>query len=313
MQILRGKEDFLSGEEISRQLDSSRQSLWKHIQELKGKGYEIEAVPHLGYRLVSAPDRLYPEEVSFGLGTEFVGRTLYYHERVPSTMDAAMELGAAGCPDGTAVIAEAQSAGRGRLGRSWSSPKHKGIYCSLVLRPEIPPGQAPVLALLAAVAVCEAVENVSGVRCGIKWPNDILLHNRKLGGILTELRAELDRTSYCVIGIGLNVNNAADELVAGAVSLKEAAGGPVERAALLREIFSRAEAHYSVFLKKGGGRVLDEWRGRSVTLGSRVKVDAKGRHAEGVAVDIDSDGGLMVRDDSGIVRKFTAGDVVHVR
>ena len=310
---MKGRQDFLSGEEISRQLEISRQSLWKHIQDLKGKGYEIEAVPHLGYRLVSSPDRLYPEELACGLGTKAIGRTICHYERVASTMDTAMELGAGGCPEGTAVVAEAQTAGRGRLGRTWSSPKYKGIYCSFILRPDILPAQAPVLALLTAVAVCEAVENVTGIRPGIKWPNDLLLGGGKLGGILTELRAELDRAVYCVVGIGINVNNGSDELVEGAVSLREARGETIDRAALLRAVFTRVEANYFVFLKKGSGPVLDEWRRRSVTLGSRVRVESKGQRAEGVAIDIDVDGGLMVRGDSGIARKFTAGDVTHIR
>ena len=311
LEFLRKKQDFVSGEEISRHLKISRQALWKHVHELREKGYSIEAVPHLGYKLIASPDRLYPEEIE-GAGTSFIGRRAYYFEKTPSTMDEAMRLGASE-PEGTVIASESQSRGRGRLGRSWSSPKYKGIYVSIVLKPDIPPAAAPALALLSAVGICEGIGENTGLHPGIKWPNDIMLGGRKLGGILTEMEAELDKVLFLVIGFGLNVNNERDELVEGAVSLKQAAGSPVNRVDLLKAVLRSIEQDYLTFRARGIGPVLEKWKSHSVTLGRKVKVDCFNQHIEGEAVDIDSDGGLMVRRESGIVQKFLAGDIVHIR
>jgi BirA family biotin operon repressor/biotin-[acetyl-CoA-carboxylase] ligase len=164
LDFLRSKSEYLSGEEISERLKISHQALWKHIQELKNSGYDIVAVPHLGYRLEAAPDRLFPSEVSCGLNTKFIGRRLYYFDSLSSTMDKAWELGLQKAAEGTLVLAETQTKGRGRLSRQWLSPKYKGIYLSLLLRPRIAPSQASLLTLLAAVSVCEAIQVVSVVK-----------------------------------------------------------------------------------------------------------------------------------------------------
>lgn len=312
VELLRNEDDFVSGEEISRQLKLSRQALWKHIQELRERGYGVEAVPHLGYRLVSSPDRLYPEEVACGLGTKLIGGAVHYFDTTTSTMDESRAI-ALGAPEGTIVVAETQTRGRGRLGRNWSSPKYKGIYVSIILKPGILPSQAPVLALLAAVGICEGIAEATGIRAGIKWPNDIILGGKKLGGILTELDAELDTIRFVVVAFGLNVNNGAGELVDGAVSLRQHADENVDRAALLRAVLRAVEREYLAFGSSGPGPTLEKWRSFNVTLGRRVKVDCRGDRVEGEAVDIDADGGLLVRRDSGIVQKFVAGDIVHLR
>lgn len=312
VEFLRQKQDFVSGEEISRQLRLSRQALWKHIQELRERGYHIDAVPHLGYKFVSSPDRLYPGEISSGLGTRVIGRTVHYREEAVSTMEEAMRIGPES-PDGTVVVAETQSKGRGRLGRSWVSPKYKGIYVSLILKPDILPSQAPVLALLAAVGICEGIAEAAGIQAGIKWPNDIILDGKKLCGILTELHAELDSVLFVVIGFGINVNNSGHELAEGAISLKQKTGETVNRVELLKAVLRRIEHDYRVFRSSGPASALERWKGLSVTLGRRVKVECHREHFEGEAVDIDADGGLMVRGDTGIIRKFTAGDIVHLR
>jgi BirA family transcriptional regulator, biotin operon repressor / biotin---[acetyl-CoA-carboxylase] ligase len=312
VEFLRKKRDFVSGEEISRQLKLSRQALWKHIQELRERGYGIEAVPHLGYKLASLPDKLYPEEVTSGLNTKLIGRRVVYFEKTASTMDEAMRIGAA-APDGTVVAAEMQTKGRGRLGRHWASPRSKGIYASVILKPGIIPSQAPVLALLAAVGICEGIADATGIQPGIKWPNDIIIDGKKLGGILTELEAELDSTLFVVIGFGLNVNNGRDELVEGALSLKQITGEQVNRVELLKAILRRIERDYLLLRSSGAGAVLDKWKTHAVTLGKKVRVDCRGQQIEGEAVDIDDDGGLLVRGESGIVRKFVAGDIVHLR
>ncbi|MDP3013549.1 MAG: biotin--[acetyl-CoA-carboxylase] ligase, partial [Candidatus Subteraquimicrobiales bacterium] len=175
LDFLRKAPSYLSGEEISHHLKVSRAGIWKCIQELRKDGYEIEAVPHSGYKLVSAPDKLFPDEVAHGLNTKFIGKKIQYYETTDSTMDAAFQLAVEGASEGTIVIAEGQYRGRGRMGRNWISPKGKGIYFSLILRPKISLGEAPRLTLLTAVAVAEAIKKSTGLDVEIKWPNDILV------------------------------------------------------------------------------------------------------------------------------------------
>ena len=314
LEFLKEKQSYVSGEELSNHLKISRQALWKHIQELREAGYEILAVPHLGYRLVSLPDRLFPFEISHNLHTKFIGRKICYFDALPSTMDIAMQLGLDGSAEGTVVIAETQTKGRGRLGRSWSSPKYKGIYISLVLRPKILPNASSILTLLAAVSVCEAIQEITTLEARIKWPNDILIHNKKLGGILTELNAEMDSVRFMVIGIGINVNNEQKTIPEGATSLKEQKKENINRIALLQEILRKIEANYSLFQKRTGKEsIIDKWRNYNITLGRKVKVACQSIHLEGEALDIDIDGGLLLRRDCGLVEKVMAGDVVHCR
>ncbi len=316
---------------MSRILGMSRSAIWKHIQELRQRGYDIVAVPHLGYRLLSIPDRLFSSEVNEGLKTKFMGRKIYYYMAVSSTMDIATELGMKGAPEGTVVLTETQTKGRGRLGRSWSSPKYKGIYLSLILRPKILPNQAPILTLLAAVSVCEAIKEITDLDCKIKWPNDILIQHKKLGGILTELNAEVDGVRFIVIGIGLNVNNDKKSLLSGATSLKEQKkekinpvrntplsmrnkiSNGVNRIELLRKILQRLEDNYRRFPETSHRTIIEKWRNYSLTLGKRIKIIYQHKHLEGTAIDIDIDGGLLLRKDSGIIQKVMAGDVVHCR
>lgn len=310
---LKKSPEYISGEEISSHLKISRQALWKHIQELRDTGYDIVAVPHLGYKLISSPDRLYPYEITCGLNTKQIGRKIYYFDTVSSTMDIALQLAMKGSPEGTVVIAESQTKGRGRLGRSWFSPKYKGIYLSLILRPKISPNQAPLLTLMTAVSVCEAVRNETGLTAQIKWPNDILIHHKKLGGILTELNAETDLSRFVIVGIGLNVNNEKKAIPAGATSLKEQKKDDVNRLGLLREMLRKIEENYLILHKNGGRPIIDKWRNWNISLGRRVKVIYQKEHIEGQALDVDTDGGLLIRKDSGLTQKVMSGDVVHCR
>ncbi|MDD4940077.1 MAG: biotin--[acetyl-CoA-carboxylase] ligase [Candidatus Omnitrophica bacterium] len=313
LDLLKKSPEYVSGEEISSHLKISRQALWKHIHALIDAGYDIAAVPHLGYRLVSSPDRLFPSEVTRRLNTRFVGKKIHYFDTVSSTMDDALRLALSGSPEGTAVIAESQTKGRGRLGRDWYSPKYKGVYFSLILRPLIPPNQAPLLTLMSAVSLCEAIKENTGLACQIKWPNDILLHNKKVGGILTELNGETDVSRFMVIGIGINVNNDKRSMLPQSTSLKEIKKQDISRVELLQEIFRRLESNYLAFQKKGSAYITGEWREWNITLGRRVKVTCHKEHIEGEAVDIDADGGLLVRNDPGLIRKVLAGDVTHCR
>ncbi|MCU0652074.1 MAG: biotin--[acetyl-CoA-carboxylase] ligase [Candidatus Omnitrophica bacterium] len=313
LEILRRKNEYASGEEISESLKISRQALWKHIQELRDSGYDIVAVPHLGYQLAASPDKLLPAEIKHNLGTKLIAKNISFFDAVPSTNDVALNMGIEGAPEGTVVVAETQTKGKGRLGRSWSSPKHKGIYFSLILRPKISPAQSPVITLLVSSSICEAIKEVCGVEAKIKWPNDILLQNKKLGGILTEISAETDRVHFLVIGVGLNVNNEKNLSLPQAISLKEVTQEHVSRLNLMQEILRRIEQDYLTFQKEGSSAVINRWREYNSTLGKRVKVTSDNGHLEGIAVDIDSDGGLLIRNDAGLIRKVMAGDVTHCR
>lgn len=313
LEYLNKKHDYLSGDQISQHLGISRQGLWKHIQDLKDSGYDIVAVPHLGYRLESSPDRLFPFEVTRHLNTKFIAKKIHYFDYLVSTMDLAMQLGIQSAGNGTLVLSESQTKGRGRLGRSWLSPKYKGIYLSLILRPKISPAACPILTLMSAVSICEAVKEVSGLNAQIKWPNDILIHNKKLAGILTEMNAEVDKVNFVVIGIGINVNNDKKSLVTQATSIKEQQGQAVSRINLLQELLRRIEHNYLLLEDKGSQVIINKWRHFSLTLGTRVKVYCHSKHIEGQAIDIDQDGGLLIRKDSGLIQKVSSGDVIHCR
>lgn len=310
LQHLRKAEGFVSGEDLSRELGVSRAAVWKCIEELRLEGYRIEAVSRHGYKLVAAPDKPTAVEVQYTLGTRKFGCDVNYHDEIASTMDEAFRLGMNGAPEGTVVIAEAQSKGRGRFGRVWVSPKGKGLYFSLLLRPVMSSSEAARLTLLTAVAVSEAVETLTGLRPLIKWPNDLLLDGRKLAGILTELRAEVDRVDFAVVGIGLNVNTAMKDLPSEGISLKEAGGQPLSRVGLMREVLRSFEKRYFEVQKYGFAPSLEEWRRRSATLGQRVQFEERGHKRQGRAIDLAQDGGLLIRLDSGETVKRMAGEII---
>lgn len=313
LNLLRKSPAYLSGEEISRHFKVSRAGIWKCIQELKKDGYEIEAVPHCGYKLICAPDKLFPEEIQAGLNTKFFGKKIFHFEMVDSTMDAAFNLAVHGANEGTLVVAEGQQRGRGRMGRAWLSPKGKGIYFSLILRPKIMPNEAPKLTILTAVSVAEAVRKATGLLSLIKWPNDILIAEKKLGGILTELHAEVDRIKFVIIGVGLNVNIKKTQLPFRATSIKNELSKPFSRVELLQQILKEMEDNYLLYIKEGFQPIIEQWKHLSATLGKRIKVTSIGKDIEGVALDVDSDGGLLVRLDSGFVQRIISGDVVGIR
>ncbi len=303
---------YVSGEEVSRVLAVSRTAIWKHIRALKQEGYDIEAHPRRGYRLLRVPDLLLPAEVEARLATRRLGRSIAYFRCVESTNNEAKKLAAAGCPEGQVVVAEEQSVGRGRLARGWFSPFARGVWFTIVLRPPFAPQDAPKFTLLAAVAVCRAIRRATGVACGIKWPNDILWEGKKLVGILTEMSAEMDAINHIVIGIGINVNIAAEdfppEIKGLAASLAMAAGRPLPRLDIFLAVLTELERIYDLALAEGFGPVLAEWRAASVTLGRAVDVLAPGRCFSGVARDIDAAGALLV-ETAGGVEKVLAGDV----
>ncbi len=303
--------EYISGEEIANRLGVSRTAVWKHIRELREAGYDIRSHSRSGYMLREAPDLLLPDEVRHGLKTKSIGQNIVYYDDIPSTNTEAKRLAAEGAPEGTVVVSEAQSTGRGRMERKFFSPKGKGIWFSVLLRPDFLPQEAPKCTLLAAVAVAKAMEQF-GLQAGIKWPNDILYDGRKLVGILTEMHAEMDRINYVVIGTGINVNIQSEEFPSEirdcATSLAIMKGEKIPRAAFFRAVLQALEELYTVVKEQGFAPLMDEWRHYTITLGQEVNVLGINETFSGKALDIDADGALLVETAQG-VHRVVAGDV----
>jgi BirA family biotin operon repressor/biotin-[acetyl-CoA-carboxylase] ligase len=305
--------EYVSGEEICRILNVTRTAVWKHIQTLRENGYEIEARPRSGYLLTGIPDRLFPEEIGAGLSTRFLGRNVLYCDNVPTTNNLAKELAGQGAADGTLVVVEEQTGGKGRLGRQWSSAKYKGCFFSFILYPPLIPSEANVVTLMTAVAMAAAVRNETGVMAGIKWPNDLLVDGKKICGILTELSAEMERINYMVVGVGINVNQEEndfpEDIRTVATSLKAHTGVSISRVKLLQAFLKEFEKWYDISLEKGFAPVLSRWKELSVSLNCPVRIHTPNSSWDGWAEDIDRDGALLLRLPDGEIKRVISGEV----
>jgi len=309
--LLKRSEDYLSGEAISRLLGVSRTAVWKQVNNLRDEGYRIDSQRNSGYRLTSVPDKLYPGEIQPSLHTAVLGREILHFETLDSTNRLARQEADKGCQEGTVVVAEEQTAGRGRLGRQWYSPKQSGIWMSVVLRPRIVPAEAPKITLVAAVAVAAALRD-AGFSPRIKWPNDLLLAGKKVCGIYTEMKADPDQVLYLVLGIGINVSEQSfpAELADTATSLRLASGTEtISRPAMAALVLDRLEEFYRLFLEQGFAGIRAEWKAYSLNLGRDVLVRTLQTVISGRAVDIDDQGMLLVAGDDGVLHRIAAGDV----
>lgn len=319
LKVLRhNKDSYISGEELCKTADISRAAIWKHIEKLRSEGYEIDAVPHLGYKLKKIPDILIPSEIKWKLRTKVMGKGIISYKTVESTNDIAYELAEKGINEGTVIMAEEQSKGKGRHGRQWVSPSKGGIYMSCIMRPEISPNEIPRITLLAAIAAAEAIREATSLEVLIKWPNDIIIDGRKLCGILTEMKAQQDSVDFVVVGMGINVNTPVSQLPKGASSLKEelrrrGERNMLSRVELAKKILEKLEEYYNLMKSEGFEPIIDIWKGLSAMLGSRVKVILPNRSFEGTAHDITPDGALIVRLETGVMERISSGDVVMVR
>jgi BirA family biotin operon repressor/biotin-[acetyl-CoA-carboxylase] ligase len=307
-----------SGAVLSSAQGVSRAQVWKHVETLRRRGYQIEARPGAGYRLLRSPDRLYPEEVLAGLATRWLGREIHHHESVDSTNRVALDLARAGAAHGCCVIAEGQTAGRGRLGRSFFSPPHLNLYTSILLRPALTTDRAPswILAAASAVAesVAEAVGDADGSAVEIKWPNDVLLGGRKTSGILMELGAEASRVAFLVLGIGVNLNVEREQLPAEfrqlATSLASHTGRRIDRARFTRRLYERLEETLDLCAAGGFEAVRPRFEARFRMPGRAVRVQGMpGGELSGVVRGIDTDGALLVETRAGGIERVIAGDV----
>ncbi len=294
--------DHLSGEILSEQLGISRVSIWKHIRSLKEDGYVIDASAR-GYRLVSSPDLMLPYEFP---GLE---ERIHYFPEIGSTMDAARELARKGAKEGTIVIAEAQAHGRGRLSRKWLSPKG-GIYFTLILRPRISPAYAPRINLMASVAVATTIKKLFGLNAELKWPNDVLIEDRKVCGILAEMDAEMDVINFVNVGIGINANTSVPQFVKTATSLKDVLGREISRKDFLSVLLGEIERQQALLMEAD---LIEEWKKLSGTLNKYVRILSPGEVIVGRAIDIDTTGALILKERSGSLKKALAGDCIHLR
>jgi BirA family biotin operon repressor/biotin-[acetyl-CoA-carboxylase] ligase len=313
LKTLRDDGDWVSGAKLGKDIGISRAAIWKHIIKLRSEGYKINSSPRQGYLLISAPDRLFPEEIEEKLKTHTLGSNIVYYEKINSTQQVAGELATAGADEGTIVIAESQTCGHGRIGRSWWSPPG-GVYFSVVLRPDLKPAEAVKFTLVAGVSVARAIAKLTNLEPKLKWPNDIIINGKKAGGILTEMNAEMDRINYIVIGIGINVNTRRarfpKEIAGIATSLREECGKKVSRVRLLQEILAQLESFYEDFKLLGFGPIRERWKALSNTIGARVSTSSGGKQTEGEAIDIDGDGALILRKANGALERVIAGDVI---
>jgi BirA family biotin operon repressor/biotin-[acetyl-CoA-carboxylase] ligase len=304
----------VSGEALSSTLGISRAAVWKHVEALRAEGYRIESHRARGYVLAGAPDRLIPAEIERHLTTERFGRRLECFETIDSTNVYAARLAREDAPEGTLVLAERQTRGRGRLGRSWVSPARVNLYASFVLRPRLAPADAPQLALAAAVAVARALAPLAAaaIPVAIKWPNDCLLDGRKVAGILTEMDAEVDRIRSVVLGIGVNLNAPVrafpPELRETATSVLLAAGARVDRPRFAAALCATLEAVYDRVVRDGFAAIASEWESYSCLTGREVTVDCSGRRSTGMVRGIDPVGRLVLDGANGEER-IVAGDV----
>ncbi|MBM7856039.1 BirA family biotin operon repressor/biotin-[acetyl-CoA-carboxylase] ligase [Desulfohalotomaculum tongense] len=304
---------WVSGEDMCRRLGISRTAVWKHIRNLKQDGYRIETQPRMGYRLVGVPDLLYPAEVVEGLNTKYFGQKIIHYQQVESTNEEAKKLAVRGVEQGTVVIAEQQAGGRGRLGRRWHSAFGKEIMFSVVLYPNINPAETPQVSMLAAVAVARAIEKTCAVRAGIKWPNDLLVSDKKVCGILVEIGAEVDRVKYVVLGIGINVNSTKQdwpvEIEHKATSLREERGTAVSRLKLMRSVLEELEQLYEVWQQQGFAPILRQWRAWCVSQHCRARVETIRGSYSGWIEGVNNNGELLLRLSDGSIHTFNSGDV----
>ncbi|QUH19827.1 biotin--[acetyl-CoA-carboxylase] ligase [Alkaliphilus sp. B6464] len=305
------KGNYISGEVLRTKLGVSRTAIWKHINALKEEGYNIETIPRKGYMLLEMKDKLLPKEIEALISNNTMGQQIVYFDSIDSTNSYAKKE-ANKLKDGTVILSEEQLLGRGRRGRSWSSPKGTGIWMSLVLKPNIPPTEGVKMTQIAAAAVCKAIRELTGLNALIKWPNDIVINGKKICGILTEMAGELNEVNYIIVGIGINVNTDGFEceLKEKATSLFIEGGKKIDRRELVVNILKNFEVLYNIYIKDLD---LDETlvivKNYSAILGKEIKIIQGNLEKKARAIDINDEGLLLVQMDDGSKELISSGEV----
>ncbi|WP_455539089.1 biotin--[acetyl-CoA-carboxylase] ligase [Terrisporobacter sp.] len=308
--ILDNEEGFVSGEELSKKLGISRTAIWKHIKVLREQGYNIESVNKKGYRLADEPnDLLNPQNIYHNLKTSFIGKHILHFDTIDSTNNYAKRLGNE-LVDGSVIISEEQTKGKGRLGRVWQSKAGDGIWMSIVLKPDLVPNKAPFITLIGGASIVKALNNL-GVNAQIKWPNDIVINNKKLCGILTELSAEIERVNYIVLGIGMNVKDTDfdGELQDKATSLYME-NYKVSRVDIVKEILYQFEKLYLDYVEKNNKKeVLDICRKYSAIIDKEIYVIKNDKRELVNCIGINEDGNLIIENEEGKLQEIMSGEV----
>lgn len=311
---LRAACEGVSGTELAEKLDLSRAAVWARIEELRSLGYDIEASPHTGYRLIGVPDVLHADDLLSRLGrTRVVGRDIRVFQETTSTNDIIEKLARDGVKEGVVVFAESQTKGRGRLGRKWISPARKGLWFSLLLRPKLRPQAVTQLTIASVTALVRAIHSQTGLTAEIKWPNDVLVRGRKVAGVLTEMQAETDAVKYVTLGVGVNVNLVAGEFPSDlrrvATSLRAETDETLDRAELAVAILRELDRDYARICAGQFEAVADEWEELCKTIGRGVAIQIGDRRIQGRAESLDSDGALLLRTQHGRLERIVGGDV----
>lgn len=311
LDILLNTDDFISGQEISEKLGVSRQAVWKSINALKEKGYEIQSVTNRGYRLVSSPNYLNESSLKSLLHNKIIGKNLIVLDSVNSTNDYLKKLGNEGCENGTVVAAREQTKGKGRLGRTWQSKKDDGIAFSVLLRPSVAPSEVSAITPLAGLAVCKAIREYTKLDCVIKWPNDIIVGRKKLVGILTEMSAEFDAVEYVITGIGINVDHTSfpEDIAFKATSLLLETGRHIDKNEFLACVLEHLENEFVKNNLELTPTALSEYTDLCATVGRSVTFQRGTRRISGMAVGISEHGELKVMMSDGTICLVNSGEV----
>ena len=310
--MLRQRGGYISGQELCEQFGVSRAAVWKRIKQLQDEGYEIEAVTNRGYRIVSGPDFVTPEEIESRLETAWAGRQICYLPTVDSTNQTAKHMGEDGAPEGLLVVADEQTGGKGRLGRSWVTPAGQTVAMTLLLRPSLPPDRISMLTLVMGMAVAKACRELYGLAGGIKWPNDVVINGKKISGTLTEMSTQLETINFIVIGTGINtgIPRFPEELREKATSLVLELGHSVSRAELIACVLKRFEQYYESFLQTQDMRLLRaEYEQMLLNKDQRVCVLDPVQAFTGTARGINDRGELLVEREDGSMSSVYAGEV----
>lgn len=311
LKLLRATDGYVSGQQISEQLGVSRAAVWKAIRRLQDEGYQVEAVRNKGYHIVGTPDVMTKEELDSLMKTRWAGRNILYYETTDSTNLRIRQAGDEGAPHGTLAVADRQTAGRGRRGRTWESPAGSSIYMSVLLRPDIAPNKASMLTLVMALSVAEGIQQCIPI-IQIKWPNDIIVNGKKLVGILTEMSAQVDYINHVTVGVGINVNMTAfpEEIADTATSLCLECGHAVKRAPLIAAVMERLEENYEIFLETEDlSGLMERYSALLVNRDRDVRIIGEKETYQAHAIGIDRTGELIVRREDGTMEKIYAGEV----
>ena len=305
LQLL-NENNYISGEKLAKKLGVSRTAIWKQIQNLKKTGYKIKSIKNKGYKLIKRPDMPVETEVKQNLNTKILGRKIYYFQELPSTNIFAKQKTLEKATEGTLIIADTQTEGRGRKNRSWSSP-YGGLWFSVILYPNLPPERGMLITMAASVSVAQAIEETTNIKPVVKWPNDLLVNGKKICGILTELDAEIDKINYVIVGIGINVNNEINnDLKNKAVSLKEITNSSISRVNLLRAILRHFDKNYLHI--NNPDYIRKQWFAYSKIIGKKIMITEGEKKITGVVQDVDESGCLIINSD-GIIKRIVSGDL----